>query len=253
VSSTSTTTTVPSTSTTSAPSTTTTTQPSTTTTTTPAAQPVTGGYDISWPQCSTSYPSNPAFGIVGVSDGRPFHDNPCLADEYAWAVTAPSAAGFYMNTANPGASSVHWTEAGPRACSGASDDLGCAYNYGWNAAAHAFAYADAQTGGAATATWWLDIETANTWSSSTSVNTADIRGMVDYFAAASLPVGIYSTTLDWDQITGGLALDVPNWVAGASGSTQAVRWCSSTTSTFTGGRVALVQYPLHGFDGNAAC
>lgn len=212
----------------------------------------TGGYDISWAQCGFSYPHAPAFGIVDVSNGRPYYDNPCLASEYAWAAAAPRPPAFYMNTADPGSQSTHWTTPGPKACGGSSSDTGCAYNYGWNAADHAFAYAAAQTGHASSAVWWLDVETANTWSSDVTVNNADIQGMVDYFQAKSLTVGVYSSSSEWGTITGKAALAVPNWVPGASSASQAASWCS-TSHSFTGGLVALVQYPSGSYDGDAAC
>jgi hypothetical protein len=211
---------------------------------------VIGGYDIAWPQCNKTYPTNPAFAVVGVSDGRAFSDNPCFAAEYSWATAAPRAPGVYMNTANPGASSTRWTLQGPKSCGGASDDVGCAYNYGWNAAAHAFAYAAAQ--GVDASSWWIDVETLNTWSTNTATNNADIRGMLEYLQGVGRDVGVYSTASQWAQITGGLALDVPNWLAGATSASQAVSWCSAQHS-FTGGRVTMVQYPSGLFDGDAFC
>ena len=181
-----------------------------------------------------------------------YSDNPCLASEYTWAAGASRRPGFYLNTADPGSQSVHWATPGPKACGGTSDDLGCAYNYGWNAADHAFLYANTQTSAAATTAWWLDIETSNTWSTNVSANRADIQAMVDYFQAKSVPVGIYSTSVQWTQITSGMTLAVPNWVAGASSSSQASSWCSPAHS-FTGGPVSVVQYPAGSFDGDAAC
>lgn len=247
-----TTTTTPSTTTsTTTTSPTTTSSTTTTTTTVPSSGPIVGGYDIAWPQCSSSFPKNPAFGIVGVSDGLAYSDNPCLANQYAWAAQAPHPPGFYMNTADPGSQSVHWTAPGPKACSGSSSDLGCAYNYGWNAASHAFAYTNAQTGAAANVAWWLDIETTNTWSTNVSANNADIQGVVDYFHAQSVPVGVYSSKSQWTTITSGFALDVPNWLAGASSATQASSWCSA--SSFTGGPVTVVQYPSGSYDGDLIC
>src|SRR3977135_222268 len=66
-----------------------------------------GGYDISWVQCGGPYPTNPVFGVVGVGNGLPFHDNPFIVAEYHWAAAAPYDVGFYFNTANPGAQSDH--------------------------------------------------------------------------------------------------------------------------------------------------
>jgi hypothetical protein len=244
------------TSTTSTTTSTTTTAPTTTTTTTtttlPSSQPVTGGYDVSWPQCSSTLPGDATFAVVGVSDGRAFSDNPCLHAQYTWAAGAPRPPALYMNTGNPGKQSVHWTEPGPKSCNGASSDSGCAYNYGWNAASHAFDYAQAQTGAAAQAAWWLDVETGNSWSTTVSLNSADIHGMVDFFASRSVTVGVYSTRFQWNQITGGLALAVPNWLAGATSTSQAVNWCS-TASSFSGGPVAMVQYATSTIDTDVAC
>lgn len=76
------------------------------------------GNDISFPQCGATYPSNQAFGIVGVNDGRPNTVNPCLGpststsgytrSELYWAVatstgTSPQPkASVYVNTSDPG-------------------------------------------------------------------------------------------------------------------------------------------------------
>ncbi|HVC14295.1 MAG TPA: cell wall-binding repeat-containing protein [Acidimicrobiales bacterium] len=75
------------------------------------------GYDISFPQCGSSYPSGQAFGVVGVNDGRPDTVNPCLGattssgysqSELYWAVrtstgsTTMPKASVYVNTADPG-------------------------------------------------------------------------------------------------------------------------------------------------------
>src|SRR5207248_11232634 len=99
------------------PSTTSTTTSNTTTTTTvPVSGATAGGYDISWAQCGFSYPRAPSFGVVDVSNGRPYNDNPCLASEYAWAAAAPRPPAFYVNTANPGSQSTHWTTPGPKTC-----------------------------------------------------------------------------------------------------------------------------------------
>jgi opacity protein-like surface antigen len=212
------------------------------------------GYDISWPQCGGPFPDNPAFAIVGVSSGLAFHDNPCLAEEFAWAAGAPSEPAFYFNTANPGAQSSHWTDPGPKPCAGDSDDLGCAYNYGYNAAGHAFAYAMAQTGGAAGHGWWLDVETSNTWSANPDVNVANVEGMLDYLGAQpGVSTGIYSTKRQWNQITGGASFPlVPNWVAGAGDADEARDLCDPASS-FTGGAVELVQYPAGPYNADHAC
>lgn len=212
------------------------------------------GFDVSWPQCGGAYPAGPSFGIVGVGSGKAFSDNPCLADQFRWAKAAPTKPSFYANSGNPGTLSTHWTDRGPRACGGGNDDLGCAYNYGWNAARHAFRYAKAQTGTAGNHPWWLDVETGNSWSANHSANVADIQGMVDFLGSRSgVTVGIYSTSYQWGQITGGASFPtLPNWLAGARDATEAASFCTQTRS-FTGGPVTVVQFPSGGYDGDYAC
>lgn len=214
------------------------------------------GYDVSYPQCSGALPGSPLFGIVGVSDGLAYGQNACMATQYGWAAKAPQSPAFYMNTGNPGAAStrVSWyNQVGPEPC-GAGNDAGCAYDYGFNGARQAFEYAAAQAGveAAQAATWWLDVETTNSWSTDSSLNVRDIQGSLDFLRAHAAGVGVYSTGFQWGQITGGLNLgpEVANWVAGALNLKRAPASCSSS---FSGGPVALVQYPSGGFDADYVC
>src|SRR5438270_3491969 len=61
------------------------------------------GNDISWPQCGGAFPAKAGFGIIGVTGGRPFTQNPCLAAEWQWALAAKGAPAYYMNLSNAGA------------------------------------------------------------------------------------------------------------------------------------------------------
>jgi hypothetical protein len=219
------------------------------------------GYDISFPQCASgTYPANAAFGIVGVNGGKPFTPNPCLASEYQWALAAPRPPQFYVNTADPGPASPQWNPATSEpkpGCDGTADNLDCAYNYGVHAAQDAFTSADTTTGGAAANhTWWLDVETANSWSSTSKpANAAAVHGFVDYLVAQpGVSVGIYSTGYQWGVITGTPSgfETLPNWVPGAGTEAQAASYCTPARS-FTGGPVVMTQFPLNGFDGDYLC
>lgn len=228
--------------------------------------PVAGGYDVSWPQCPADFPSGAQFAIVGTTDGRPYGTNPCLGAEYAWGTR--SAVGgvpdLYMNMAEPGSRSIHWGRFGaPKPCSGKSGDSGCAYDYGWNAALNAFGGVSSAVSGAnpAASRWWLDVETGNTWSSSTSLNRADIQGALDSLTHLGVRnVGVYSTGYQWQTITagwkigsvGGASKRPLDWLAGAGSSGQATSWCTSA-SGFSGGAVAMVQYPSGNWDGDVRC
>ncbi len=224
----------------------------------------TRGYDISYPQCGGPYPVDPAFGIVGVNGGRVYNANPCLASQITWGGGA--AAELYVNTGNPGpALSSFWPagQTSPRVCDSANPDTAdCAYDYGWNAAAYAWDVAVAAYGAAgvatspATTTWWLDVETSNSWRPDVTLNVAALQGQLDYLRTVRgiARLGFYSTTVQWGEITGGTTAFAayPSWGAGAPNERAAKTHCRSTAG-FTGGRLAMVQYLYSGFDANVRC
>ncbi len=80
----------------------------------------TTGYDVSYPQCSGSYPSNPLFGIVGVNGGLANTANRCLSGELRWARDTPGQKrpkqpplSLYIDTGNPGGHQVaDWPSGG---------------------------------------------------------------------------------------------------------------------------------------------
>jgi len=191
------------------------------------------GNDISWPQCGGAFPAKAGFGIVGVNGGRPFTQNPCLGPEWQWALSNKGAPAYYMNLSNPG-------EADPA-------------GYGAQAAAYALNYASSVTGASSAAShvWWIDVETANTWSSSQAANAAVVQGALKYLKQhTSKSVGIYSTGYQWGVITGGVQLGAPVWAAGASSAASAPSMCGTG---FTGKPVKVVQYPAGSYDGDYRC
>lgn len=239
-----------------------------------AAASSTVGYDISYPQCSSSFPASPAFGIVGANDGKPYSANPCLgtgdgSSELQWA---GMSAELYANTANPGPTlSTHWPngQTSPEQCNTASypgsDTAQCAYDYGWNAAADSYqdavsAYISlgwAQPGATRTPVanrWWLDVEAGNSWTSNTAFNVDVLQGEVDYLSSVGAgSIGFYSSSSDWQTITGGTTsfAAYQSWMPGASTLSQAQASC--TGGGVTGGGVALAQYPYNGFDADYRC
>jgi hypothetical protein len=223
------------------------------------------GYDISYPQCGAAYPASPAFGIVGVNGGKVFSVNPCLSSQLAWAGGASGE--LYANTGNPGpALSSFWPrgQTTPRFCDGANPDTAdCAFDYGYNAAKHSFETAIVAyqslglTVSPSGATWWLDVETSNSWRSNVALNVAALQGEVAYLrdVARVTRLGFYSTTVQWGQITGGTKVfaPAPSWGAGSPSEKAAKSLCATTTTSFTGGRLAMVQYPYSRFDANVRC
>jgi hypothetical protein len=197
----------------------------------------TKGNDISWPQCGTSsFPQN-SFGIVGVTGGRAFTENPCLSQEFVWAHALSTPASLYMNLNSPIGSTASKGMTGPYGNCKKNDKLCQAENYGYNAAQYAYTYAQQQ--GASSSQWWLDIEIANSWSSSATLNQGTINGAAKFFSDKSIKLGVYSSQRMWNSITGGYQNGLPAWLA--TTATTPATYCSSTYS-FTGGQMYLVQY-----------
>ncbi len=235
------------------------------------------GFDISWPQCGGHFPAPPGFGVIGVNDGHSFSTNPCLASELQWAKGALTASPqFYSNVDNPGpANNPSWpiNQQAPHLCSGA-DSEACSFDYGWNAAQgslHGAVAAETQIGSpsplaaAKGARWWLDVETGNAWeslrtntgptSASYANDQAVLSGELAYFKSVGVAfVGIYSNVPQFRAImgaTGSTFAATQGWMPGYATLTAAQAACAS--ASFTGGRVAMIQYPLNGLDGDYVC
>ncbi len=229
------------------------------------------GNDVSWPQCGKTLPTGQAFGIVGVNGGLPTNTNPCFATQLAWAQgsadgTSQPKAALYVNTANPGLQSTTWptnnvdpsgaTVSNPYgSCTGA-DDAACAYMYGWDKAELDFTSRGVPS--PSTFFWWLDVETTNSWETSTQANTADLEGMTTYFERQGGRVGVYSTRSQWGVITGtavgasSVLAGLPNWIPGARTLKAAKANCA--TAPFTpGSTVTVTQYISRSLDYDYSC
>jgi hypothetical protein len=244
-------------------------------TTSPKAGSTLLGNDVSWPQCGRSLPTGQAFAIVGVTGGLANDTNPCFETQLAWAETSTGATvqpkvALYVNTANPGfpgsggswwpTSNVYPLSSGTvidnpyGTCTGTFDSA-CAFVYGY-----AKAWDDVYMRGVtqpAQYTWWLDVETENTWSTDRAANAAALEGMTAMFQSIGARVGIYSAGSMWNQIVGPLPETsvlsrLPNWLAGASSEKTAKAMCSSAPLT-SGGTVTLTQYISRNLDYNVSC
>jgi hypothetical protein len=246
---------------------------------TASAAPTTVGYDVSYPQCGKSLPSSRAFAVVGVNGGLSTKANPCLTAQLTWAskssgaVPAQPRAQLYLNTANPGEVRDQvstWPKTGTNrygACDGSNSEA-CSYQYGWERATNSvvtFFAPAAQAARLATDpaayTWWLDVETMNTWQSGSAAalarNRATLEGMTDYLVSRGAGVGLYSTGSQWSQIAGTVPptstlAGRPNWLAGASTLSGAKANCSKP-ALVPGGKVTMTQYVLKGWDRNNSC
>ena len=235
------------------------------------------GYDISFPQCGHNLTYSAGFVIVGVNNGHPLSTNPCLASQLTYAQsTGATVPSFYMNTSSPGpAYTSGWptSQQSPDVCSGANS-VACSYDYGWNSAQSSLSNAvNAETSNGApspaatvqAAHWWLDVETGNQWetietgygasATTQAIDQAALQGALAYFASMNVSsVGIYSTPSQFKVIAGNAASSlstVPVWVPGFATLSAAQAGCASPT--FTGGRVAMIQYPMNGLDGDYIC
>ena len=265
------------------------------------------GNDVSYPQCGSSLPASPAFGIVGVTGGLANDLNQCFGpsspypsyteSELYWAVaaavggTSQPKASLYINTADPGnvyngTVIADWPTSGSTpygSCNtttvtltsgtytlGANSNA-CAWQYGYNKATQDASWLGSAatainnqsppvtvSGAAATYPWWLDVETANTWQSDTAMNVADLQGMIAGLqAAGATTVGAYSTSSQWDTITGGTSAasgslwQIPDWIPGARKLSGAEANCQQVS--FTGGIVTVTQWFSRPDDGDYAC
>ncbi len=207
---------------------------------------------------------------------------------WAWHSTGASAPGslpkaaLYVNTANPGPGVADWptnnidpngtatTEPFSAPCTATAggttggDTPACAWQYGWNRAVQDMDWltqAAIQVGVASTASayrWWLDVETGNSWetgSAGIANNVADLQGMVAAFTIAGVvSTGVYSTTTQWSQITGGSQAGnlagLPDWIPGARRLSAAQANCSLAGFT---GVVTVTQWFGKPYDGDYAC
>ena len=122
-------------------------------------------------------------------------------------------------------------------------------------------------------TWWLDVETANSWNGDGIANTADLQGALDLLRSQGVArVGLYSTAYQWRAITGGYTAtsaatyratwrpaftpryrleSAPLWIATAGDLAAAKAACSTS---FTGAAAQMVQFvDGSGLDADYVC
>lgn len=192
------------------------------------------GADVSYTNCTAKYTGS--FGVVGVNGGTVYSQNPCLAKE---AAAYGKDLSLYVNTglnADP-TTSPYYADA---LAASNGDAMVAAYKYGYNAGLDAIATAKAA--GVTSTRWWLDVETANTWNDNTDMNRQSLQGEYDALIQnGATMVGVYSTTTQWGDITGGWQNKWYNWGATiVRKASQAAQYC--TGHEFTGGQTLLIQY-----------
>lgn len=219
-----------------------------------------GGFDISYPNCSATLPSGDSFAIVGVGGGRPFTTNGCAAQEWsaAAAATGGSTPSLYFNTGYSGAYSRHVDNT----CASAVSKAGSVFSglttsharsqaeTAWEVGCSEADFAAANEPAGSPTMWWADVETGNSWSTNVSLNQYALDGMSYWMQNVGGGGGFYSTPGMWAGITGNVAFQpLPpasaNWVAGGS--------CGSSPA-FAGTPTWLVQGGTSsGVDADLAC
>jgi hypothetical protein len=214
------------------------------------------------------------FGVVGVNGGLANNTNRCLGDELNWARKTPGQKrphqppiSLYIDAGNPGAHHVpDWPSGGTVPEYGSCNGLltnACSYLYGEQRASHSYhlvAALDPLT--AKTAPWWLDVELMASWAGTYELNVAALHGFIAGLrnAGASGPIGIYSTSAQWKDITGLTAQttptafngQLPDWVAGTVATLAEARQ-SCISGGFTGVLPELAQYRNGGLDADLRC
>jgi len=184
--------------------------------------------------------------VVGVNGGWAFTGNPCFTREARWAGGNLTT---YINLNSPrGTDASDWQHGPAGKC--ALGNLYCeSYNYGYNTAE--FSVRSARARGATSKTWWLDVEIGPNWSASQQDNARLVAGAIAALRSLQLHVAVYSTTYQWDLITGGYVPGTSAWYPTGIATAQPKRWCSS--KSFAGGPVTLVQLAAGRYDGDYSC
>ena len=198
------------------------------------------GFDVSYPNCTSTLPSGDSFAIVGVTGGRPFSTYSCFGKLWSGSQKATDGTpSLYFNTGYSGAygrdissfcasaEKAHFS--GP---TGLSRHLQKQAQQAWEIGCSEVAYAltafnSAFRSGAEQPTMlFADIETGNSWSSNVTLNQSAIDGISWAMGSNGLG-GIYSSAAMWATITGSYKFSPTpnvsaNWVVGAGAT------CSSS-------------------------
>lgn len=223
------------------------------------------GSDVSYPQCGRTLPTRGDLAIVGVNAGTGTTTNPCLAEQLAWGDSGDRLADVYVNTANPGHLGEWWPGAdlarggqpvvNPEGTCAGAEDAACGYVYGYSVA-----FDDVWQRGVSRPgdrTWWLDVETMNSWGWNRGANLAVLEGMAAAIRDTGGEVGLYSTARQWSLIVGSASpssalAGTPSWIAGAVSPAGALANCAAAPLT-PGGGVRMVQWVQDGSDHDSAC
>jgi hypothetical protein len=216
------------------------------------------GQDVSWPQCPPGRggyglpmpPRDAAFVVIGLTAGRGFTANPCVASQAAWAKLhrVPSSA-YLVPTYPTRAEMRRWGAHGPQSPTRLRQRV---YNVGWAEARAALAVL-ARSGLRARSVW-IDVEASRTrpWSADTDANTVLVRGVAAAVRRAGYLPGLYTNSSSWTGFMDGAALALPEWRT-VGPRTRSTALAACTARPLNGGRVLMVQYWTSTVDRDVVC
>ncbi len=180
------------------------------------------------------------FVVIGLTAGRAFAPNPCLARHLRWAQRHHVATSAYAFAAFPSRRELRrHGHAGPY---DGHTRTGRLRNAGFATARYNVRL---MTGvGFETPHVWLDVEPSSShpWSHRRRLNRAVVRAWIDAYRAAGYTVGFYSTNRLWRRIVGRYRPALPEWrTAGPSSRRAAGRMCHAARS-FQGGAAVIAQW-----------
>lgn len=218
----------------------------------PAVTRPRGGRDIGWPQCPPRTGNHGRHGlgqpmpdagvrfvIVGLTNGRSFTPNPCLAWHLQWVRSHHVHAAAYAFSTYPTRAQLRrYRHVGPY---DGRRMLGALRNAGHAAARYNIDVM--RQHGFTTPHVWLDVEPSSSrpWSHRHRRNAAVVTGWVRAYQEAGYTVGFYSTVHLWRQILGPLRLHLPEWrTAGPASARAALGRCHE--ESFQGGPAVVAQW-----------
>ncbi len=211
------------------------------------------GNDISWPQCPVAGggagqpmpPDSTQFVVVGLTDGLPFTENPCVASQLQWVRDHAKPAHAYTMAGFPTSTQLStYGSQGPWSTTTRAARLS---NAGYAEATYA-------TTTLARIGWrppvvWIDVEprSAQPWPSSTWTQRIEnryvVEGLMRGLRDRGYAYGLYSNASGWQAITGSWLLPgVPVWATAGTLDypNEALDRCAQPS--FSGGRVYLSQW-----------
>lgn len=225
------------------------------------AAPTATGYDISWPQCGSGAgvqpmpPTNARFVVVGLTRGKAFVENPCVATQRQWTKDNNVPAQAYTWADYP--TSAQITTYGASGPWSSTTESGRLHNVG---------YAQAKFNAATLSklAWkppvvWADVELRDVNPSWLKTQTrADqqrnrfvVEGLLRGLEESGFAVGVYANADSWKVITGNWWLPgVPVWAATHD---QAAATAACTTPSWSRGKVLMAQWSDGTYDYDLPC